>query len=372
MKALIVSAGYDTGGQGARFAAAAGRWGRDPDVLAVADGELVIRSAHRKETYIEYPVDLTWGARTQAIIRQLADESDVLHLNDAPLAYIKLRQTAKPALMHFHGTHFRRDPSSSLSHVQRWRMLPAVSTIDLLAASPELHWLPTAYNLDELAAIREKHRRPRDGKVRVVAAPTNRKIKSTHALQAAVKELHDEGLPIELEIVEGKPWAECLATKARGDVYFDQVGLGYGCNAVEAWGMGIPVVAGADETTLARMRKEFGGELPFYPATETTIAAALRSLIAVDELREEWGARGLEHARRFHADKPALARLAELYAKAITTKGTGMPSRSITPGTRRIERRGRREAGRGDASVVAWTREAPPQEGGPESPPGRG
>ena len=34
--------------------------------------------------------------------------------------------------------------------------------------------------------------------------------------------------------------------KGRADVFVDQMILGYGCNAIEAWGMGIPVIAGVD------------------------------------------------------------------------------------------------------------------------------
>ena len=94
--------------------------------------------------------------------------------------------------------------------------------------------------------------------------------------------------------------------------------LGYGCNAIEAWAMGIPVVAGADSWTLARMRQEFGRSgLPFYEATAETIRVALRELVLSADLRAKWDDRGLRHARRFHAEKPALERALELYAEAI-------------------------------------------------------
>jgi hypothetical protein len=152
----------------------------------------------------------------------------------------------------------------------------------------------------------------------VVTCPTNREIKSTDALEAAVRTLQAEGLPVELLVVTGRPWAESLAVKATADIYFDQVGLGYGCNAVEAWGMGIPVIAGADLWTLAQMRKVWNtGDLPFYRATADSIVDALREMVEVADLRAEYSVKGLAHVNKYHAEKPALARLAELYGMAI-------------------------------------------------------
>jgi hypothetical protein len=180
-----------------------------------------------------------------------------------------------------------------------------------------LHWLPTAYDVDELQAFGEQHRREADGRIRVVSAPTNRDYKSTAALELAVKALQAEGLPVDLVLVEGKPWAECMAIKATADIYFDQVILGYGCNAVEAWGMGIPVIAGAQPWTLNKMTELWGG-LPFYSATEQTIADAIRDLVQSADLRAEYAAKGMAHVRTYHDEKPALERLVELYMETVT------------------------------------------------------
>jgi hypothetical protein len=353
VKALIVGTALDTNGQNARFVEAAKRWGDDPDVLkalvvgkydpadvggrfreaAAKHGGLAIRSAHASEAYFEFPADIRWmprrhGHPNNALVQQLADECDVIHLNNSHHAYNRLRmhRLRKPALLHHHGTLFRNHPDGLLLAARQFHMLQCVSTIDLQRRAPDLlHWLPTAYDLDAMARIREEHRRPDDGKVRIVSCPTNREIKSTDALEAAVSQLQAEGLPVELVIVTGRPWAEALAVKATADIYFDQVGLGYGCNAVEAWGMGIPVIAGADEWVLARMRKEWNlrgnAPLPFFPATETTIGDAIRALVqGGPDYREEWADTGYRHAATYHAEKPALARLAELYAMAIQKK----------------------------------------------------
>lgn len=343
MKALIVSRALDTNGQNARYARAAERWGDDPDVLRAfivgrydpADvggrfreaarrlGGVSIRSAHVAEAYFQFPADIRWTRSNGAEVQRLADEADVIHLNNSPAAYQRLRlyRWRKPALLHHHGTLLRNNPAPLLIEAKRYHMVQAVSTVDLKLIAPDLMtWLPTAYDLDAMMEIRAAHRREPDGRLRIVSCPTNLEVKSTARLQAAAALLQAEGLPLDLEIVTGRPWAEALAVKATADVYFDQVLLGYGCNAVEAWGMGIPVIAGAAPETLAAMRAEWnlqpGDPLPFLEATEETIADAIRSMYESPALREEYAGLGASHAARYHAERPALARLMELYGRA--------------------------------------------------------
>jgi hypothetical protein len=155
-----------------------------------------------------------------------------------------------------------------------------------------------------------------------------RSLKSTEALIDAVLALKDEGLAVELDLIERTTWAECLRRKATADIYFDQLYLGYGCNAIEAWGMGLPVIAGLDpdraaevnhpipETTRARMLHEWGS-MPFYETTEAALLDSLRDLVKSAELRAEWALRGMAHVARFHGQLPALERLIEMYQRTV-------------------------------------------------------
>ena len=333
---MILSSALDTNGQNARYVRAAEKWGSDPSVTKVmaignvdpggvvgrfqiaADkfGSVSIRSAHVAEAYFQFPRDLLWNRHTDVEVRQLAKEADIIHLNNTWRPYIRVGLKSKPALLHHHGSLFRKNSADMLHTARQYGMVQAVSTVDLMEPAPELlHWLPTAYDIDALAAMRQ--RREPDGRIRVVSAPTNRDYKSTAALELAVKQLQAEGLPVDLVLVEGKPWTECMAIKATADIYFDQVILGYGCNAVEAWGMGIPVIAGAQPWTLDKMTELWGG-LPFYVATEQTIADAMRALVQSPDLRDEYAAKGMAHVRKYHDEKPALARLVELYMQTLT------------------------------------------------------
>ena len=341
MKVVILSNWLDTNGQNARYVRAAERWGDDPEVLKVlaigkydpagvaarfaeaaskVEGPLVIREAHRAVyDVLQFPGDIKWERGNDRMVRALAAEADLIHLNNSPVTYQRLKLTDKPALLHHHGSLFRKDPQYMLGIARRHGMLQAVSTVDLMEPAPELlHWLPTAYDGDMLKAVRKENKRKADGKLRVVSCPTNPVYKSTEALEAAVKALQDEGLPVELVIAADLPWAEALAIKATADVVFDQVMFGYGCNGVEAWGMGLPVIAGGQPWTLAKMR-EMWGDLPFYEATEQTIVSAIRAMLDKDT-RKEYAAKGTAHFARYHAERPALERLAELYRMALLQK----------------------------------------------------
>lgn len=386
MKVLMVGTALDTNGQKMRFVEAANRWGSDPDVLkalwvgtiddlggvagrfaaASSEGPLVIRSAHQATAYFDFPTDIIWSKRrNQAEVQKLAEEADVIHLTNDVKAYIDLRlpRLRKPAVLHHHGTLFRNNPARLLAEAKRFHMVQTVSTIDLMRPAPDiLRWLPTAYDMDMLARVREEYRRPEDGLVRIVSAPTNRAIKSTDALEQAVRELQAEGLPVELVLVEGKTWEQCLKVKATADIYFDQVKLGYGCNAVEAWGMGIPVVAGADDWTLNRMKQEWNTEiLPFYEATEQTIADRLRELVQSSYLRAAVADRGSAFAYQYHAEKPALARAMELYVEAIKVRARSdeeVAPIPLTPGRFRTDGRRSLQLRLGSRSVQFTNGEA--------------
>lgn len=280
-----------------------------------------VRSLVSSTNYIRYPMDLQW---TRPIISKHWLEADVIHLHhdfrSAELmrrGYTGQKLPQRPYVLEFHGTGFREQPFTHLREMRANRALGVVSTLDLYLLAPrELEWLPAAVDSKEIAKLRQ----PRDdGRVRIAHAPTNRGIKSTEAFVAAIKRLKKEGYPVDLDLIEHQPWAKCLERKAQADIYFDQVILGYGCNAIEAWGMGIPVVAGGADPTLDEMERRFGG-LPFYHATQETIYDALRELVESPALRQRYGQRGLQHVQTYHDDAKVVEQLKGLYQRAAESR----------------------------------------------------
>lgn len=300
MNVLLLNMGADTGG----VLIAIVRAFRDvPDWY--------VRSAVTSTNYIGYEPDLPWD---QCIIKQHWVDADVVHLHHNLRAPYHLRLPKRPYVVEYHGTGFREDPSLFLKEQRRLKAQGVVSTLDLYLLAPdELEWLPAPVNVERMRAMRQQRD---EGRVLIVHAPTHRKIKSTEAFVDAINRLQAEGYPVDVDIIEQRPWADCLARKARADIYFDQVRLGYGCNALEAWAMGIPVVAGAADPTLDEMERRFG-ELPFYHATESTIYEALRELVESPELRQRYARIGHDYVRRYHDEPVVVEQLKAIYQRAL-------------------------------------------------------
>src|SRR5688500_3525546 len=328
IRSLIISMGTDPNGESLRYKAAADRHGG-------ASIRAVTRSTH---SFKHLPADILYAGNAGAIARLWAD-ADVIHLNNRARGHELLDDgSPKPTLLHHHGAAFRTDPVTLLKHATREGWAQAASTLDLVEIAPDvITWLPTAYDLDALAALRLQHRRPDDAVVRISHAPTFRTLKNTAAVVRAVDQLQAEGLPVELDLIERVSWSECLRRKAASDLLVDQLLLGYGCNAIEAWGMGLPVIAGVDPagaeavnhpipgSTRDRMLCEFG-ELPFYEASEADLVDTLRSFVRNAELPAEWAARGIDHVARFHAQLPAIERLVDVYQRVI---GAQAPAEAV-------------------------------------------
>jgi hypothetical protein len=261
-------------------------------------------TAERERVYA-YPIDQPWSR-----VGELALAADVLHVRNT-FAVPRALGIDAPAVIHHHGTIFRRNRDALLRETAQRNALGLAATLDLWLMAPnELEWLPAPYDLDWLGAMR----RPSEGKaLRVGHAPTSRAIKSTDAFLSAVEKLAVQ-IPVEVVLIEGRTWADCLALKATCDVYFDQVLLGYGNNAVESWGMGIPVVAGAADDTLEEMARRFGS-LPFVQADEGSIYEALLILADPDE-RRWWAKRGVEHVNQWHDELRVVQQLQQVYERA--------------------------------------------------------
>lgn len=271
IRVLSVHKGWDTAGIGYLLAEC---YRGDPEVH--------VRATARRTNYIGYPRDLDWADAPAEW-----DRAKVAHLHNTLGTWSMFGQ-GKPFVLHSHGTYYRNHADAVNAAVAQYGGRHVVATLDLLDYG-DATWCPAPYQ-DYM--LPERHK-VASGRLRVGHAPTDRTIKSTDAFLTACRKLD-----VEPVLIERQSWAECLALKATCDVYFDQVKLGYGHNAIEAWAMGIPVIAGATPGTLARMRDTFGA-LPFYEATEQTIGDAIEALMDWST-RLEYTDRGYQHVKRWH------------------------------------------------------------------------
>ena len=322
-RVLVWSTGQDTGGQGYRigvgFRQHAPTW--QVDVLNDSPSSL---------GYPELMVPPKLGHR-RLVARDLYRAADVVHLRNSLRGWQQQDAGAgKPVLLHHHGTLYR-DSHQRISALARQIGAREVgSTIDLVLLEPGLDWLPSPYEAGEMARLRADSRaelRDMPGILRIAHLPTNAKVKNSGAVLAALRQLQDEGHRLEIITnVDAKgyarhvSWRTALWHKAKADIYVDQLALGYGNNAVEAWAFGQPVVAGvADPAVRDEMLRRWG-TLPFVPATPDSVYQVLLRLIQSAAMRAEYTAIGKEHFDRYHDSRKVVAQLQELYASAQPTR----------------------------------------------------
>jgi hypothetical protein len=313
MRVFVISPGRDTGGQGVRIKQAFDRHAPGWEV----------RAMHSKDTYIRYPTDLYWD-KQEAV--RLYEWADVVHHKNRLDAYAWFDGgQRKPTIIHHQGTRLRTNAAAVFREGRSIGAVQLVSTVDLQTCAPSAGWLPSPYPLDEIAAYRRDRANRR---VRIVHSPTNRRAKGTPDILKALDQL-SRRFSIEVDLVENVPWKVCLSRKGRADIFIDQLTLGYGNNAIEAWAMGVPVVSGVEDPVVRDHMLATWGELPFVEATRDTLVDVLAPLIRSAELREEWGARGRAHVEKYHEEAAVVARLQDIYRSAKRTRG---PERLVLAG----------------------------------------
>lgn len=174
---------------------------------------------------------------------------------------------------------------------------------DLLHVLPGAEFLPYASvdpNEWKPEAI-EKEREPNVMRpVRVLHLPTNRAIKGTRYVEQACARLRDEGMLIELQVVEGVPHARMKGIIEQADLVVDQLLIGwYGALAVEAMALGKPVLCYLRDEDLKRF-VPFHEEIPVVRTTKETLADDIRALIADSGKMKHLGLAGQQFVRNHH------------------------------------------------------------------------
>lgn len=149
-------------------------------------------------------------------------------------------------------------------------------------------------------------------------APSNRSVKGTDLILAALAELESEGHRFELDLIEGVSNAEALARYRDADIVIDQLYAGwYGGVAVEAMALGKPVVVYLRESDFRFLPPDMAKDLPFFRATPTTIKEALKNILEMP--RAELVARAKQSrafVERWHDPYAITSRIADDYRRA--------------------------------------------------------
>lgn len=149
-------------------------------------------------------------------------------------------------------------------------------------------------------------------------APSNRNVKGTDLILAAMSELKSEGYKFELDLIEGVNNADAIARYGDADVVIDQLYAGwYGGVAVEAMALGKPVVVYLRESDFQFLPPGMAQELPFFRATPTTIKEVLRAILEMP--RAELLSRATQSrtfVERWHDPVAITAKIANDYVRA--------------------------------------------------------
>lgn len=330
-KAFSLATGADTAGVSVRLAQA---FKSNPDWC--------VRSMVATSNYIKYPQDLPYSVPS---LQHQYDEADLVILNSTMHGHRWYdRGQGKPTIiMHhgFHYGHFDRNIHECVADAADFGATQVGSTVNLELLAPlgppgsdTVTWLPTAYDMDWLRLMRDTYYKPHEGLIRIAHAPTDRAIKSTKAVISAVEQLKTRGFPVELVLIERQTWSQTMILKGNCDILVDQLNLGYGCNAIEAWGLGIPVIGAVNEHPDWRrhMIDRFGliespTRLPFYETDEDGLQQALLDMVSSQALREDWGAIGWTHAMRHHSNESVTKLATSLFESAslLPTKPSSAP-----------------------------------------------
>lgn len=151
-----------------------------------------------------------------------------------------------------------------------------------------------------------------NGPVRIVHAPNHRAMKGTDALIRACDALRDEGLQVELRLLERIPYATVREEIDRSDILAEQFLLGYGLTAVEGMSLSKPVVSniGVEGYYEVFLHQTGFGNCPIVSATQASLTDELRRLVTDPGLRRSLG----EAGRRYVAAEHSYAAMATLWS----------------------------------------------------------
>ena len=194
----------------------------------------------------------------------------------------------------------------------------------IYSVHPDLMWtLPARTQFLPHPSIDPREWQPvqadRSGPPLIVHAPSDRSIKGTGYVEAAVQRLQAEGVSLEFALVEGLPRTEARKIYERADLLVEQLLLGWYSNlAIELMALGKPVISYIRDEDLRFVPEEMARDLPVINATPDSVYSVLRTWLT--ERREqlpEVGRASRAYVERWHDPLKIAARTKADYERAL-------------------------------------------------------
>ena len=138
----------------------------------------------------------------------------------------------------------------------------------------------------------------------IVHAPNHKGFKGTEFVVDAVRSLKNEGLNVELRLLEGVQNTEVRRILfEEADILVEQlIYTGHGLNGLEGMASGLPTVSNLEDEgyVLPFRRWSYFNECPLVSATPENLTEVLRKLVERPELRRKLGEAGRAYVEKYH------------------------------------------------------------------------
>ncbi len=196
-------------------------------------------------------------------------------------------------------------PNLAIDGMGRWSILP----YNNLCIDLELWQSKTTYS--QANGINQA--------VNIIHTPNHRGVKATEFLTEAIRELKEEGLLINLILLEKKPNDEVRRImNEEADILAEQfVFNAYAMSGIEGMASGIAVLANLDNPVYTRLFRlySFLNECPVLSTPHEHIKNNVKILVKNPQLREELGRAGRKYVEKYHSYQTSQYMFGKIYDK---------------------------------------------------------
>lgn len=152
----------------------------------------------------------------------------------------------------------------------------------------------------------------------ILHAPTNKKVKGTEYINAAIEQLQSEGYAIEYCLLQDVPNDQVIEYYKKVDLVVDQLQVGwYGGFAVECMALGKPVVCYIRESDMHYIPPEMNNEMPIIRAQRENIYYCLKGLLDNKKQLEIISHRSRQYVEKWHDPQTVAKRILDDYTMCL-------------------------------------------------------
>lgn len=181
-----------------------------------------------------------------------------------------------------------------------------VGDYHLLPYSPQSIVIKQAINLSKWEYVGPTNTH---NKVKIVHAPSNRRVKGTNYILSTINKLNEEGENINFVLLENMGNEEVKKNCEEADIVIDQLLLeSYGMFSIECMALGKPVLCRIDDKII-----KYYPDVPIVRTDPENLYYDLKNLITNAHLREDLGKRGRIFVETVHDSQKISKQILDVY-----------------------------------------------------------